>query len=173
MNHIIKTTIFLLLLYSLAGCSYVSDTVEGLITERASFSINAEYKTGPDRVVISWAETDLSADFAGIEIYRSSHANDEYATYEMIAYRWDNPQLNGAGNTPINPKSFNDTPPLPTTGVYFYRVGFVQWDDSKEDRQAGSGYTGANPGYTDFDQNTYNNKTSIDKVSGYAKVYIP
>lgn len=169
MKYIKSIAAILLLLYSLTGCSYVSDYVEGRITTRASFSINAEYD-GTD-VVLSWDETDWSGDFAGIEIYRSSYANDEYAPYEMIAYRWDN----GSGNYELlnNPsvKQYTDNlTPRPVTGVYFYRVGFVHWDDSLEDRTAGNGYSGSNPDYT---QTTYHSKTSIRKVSGYAKVIIP
>lgn len=173
MKHI-KIIIFLLLYYPL-GCSYVSDYTEGLITKRASFSINAEYKTEPDRVLLTWSETDLSEDFAGIEIYRTSRANDEYSSYEMIAYKWNN--INGnyeSLNNGSTKQYIDDLTHQAITGVYFYRVGFIQWDHSKEDRQeAEKGYTGANPDYTDFDQNTYHAKTHINKISGYAKVHIP
>lgn len=182
MKHI-KTIIFLLLLYSLTGCSYVSDYTEGLITKRASFSINAEYKTGPNRVVITWSETDLSDDFAGIEIYRSSHANDEYAPYKMIAYRWSDVDgkhgLLNYGSTKQYTDDLSDLNLDPLLedyegGIYFYRIGFIQWDNSKEDRQVeGSGYTTPNLEYTDFDESTYNSKTSLSKVSGYSKVSIP
>lgn len=170
MKYIKSITIILLLLYSLTGCSYVSDYVEGRITTRASFSINAEYNSGTGNVDITWSETDWSDDFAGIEIYRSSYENDEYAPYEMIAYKWNNDDLHNGSNYPINPKNFNDTAPPADPGVYFYRVGFVHWDDSLEDRTAGNGYSGSNPDYT---QTTYHSKTSIRKVSGYAKVIIP
>jgi hypothetical protein len=43
MKYIKSLTVILLLLYSLTGCSYVSDYVEGQITNRASFSVQAEY----------------------------------------------------------------------------------------------------------------------------------
>jgi len=180
MKYIKSITVILLLLYSLTGCSYVSDYVEGQITNRASFSIDAEYNSGTGNVDIIWSETDFSDDFAGIEIYRSSYKNDEYAPYEMIAYKWDNAQLH-VGSNPTNPKTFTDNlsdlnlvDPLSDNyegGVYFYRVGFVHWDDSSEDRTPANGYTGlADPVY---DNDTYHSKTSIEKVSGYAKVYIP
>ncbi len=170
----IKIIIFLLLC-SPSGCSYVSDYTEGLITKRASFSINAEYKTDPNKVVLTWSETDLSEDFAGIEIYRSSRANDEYSSYEMITYKWNNEIGNYESlNNGSTKQYIDDLTHQSITGVYFYRVGFIHWDDSKEDRQeADSVYTGANHDYTDFDKNTYHAKTHINKVSGYAKVCIP
>lgn len=171
MKYIKSITVIMLLLYSLTGCSYVSDYVEGQITNRASFAIVAQYNSGSGNVNIFWTETDSSEDFAGIEIYRSSYANDEYAPYEMIAYKWDNASLHDGSDYPINPKSFTDTSPPATPGIYFYRVGFIHWDDSLEDREeAGSGYSGTNPVYT---ETTYHNKTGIEKVSGYAKVIIP
>ena len=171
MKYIKAITGILLLLYTLTGCSYVSDYVEGQITNRASFSINAEYNSGTGNVDISWSETDSSEDFAGIEIYRSSYADDEYAPYDMIAYKWNNDQLHNGSNYPINPKNFSDTTPPAAPGIYFYRVGFIHWDDSLEDREEpGSGYSGTDPVY---DSDTYHSKTSIETVSGYAKVYIP
>jgi len=151
MKYIKSITVILLLLYSLTGCSYVSDYVEGRITNRASFSINAEI-IGDD-VVLSWSETDWSGDFAGIEIYRSKYANDEYAPYGII------------GSSTIYISTYtDDTPPPP--GTYFYRVGFIHWDDSPDDRTPENGYTGTPAA-------DYDHKTHISKISGYAKVYIP
>lgn len=179
MKYIKSITVILLLLYSLTGCSYVSDYIEGQITTRASFSIKAEYRTGPNRVVITWDETDWSDDFAGIEIYRSSEKNNEYVLYEMIAYKWNNAQLRDGSNYPTNPKTFTDDlsdldlnpiSPNYAGGIYFYRVSFIHWDDSLEDRTLENDYSGINPVY---DSDTYDNKTSISKVSGYAKVNIP
>lgn len=139
MKYIKSITVVLLLLYSLTGCSYVSDYVEGQITNRASFSINAEYKTGPSRVVLTWSETDSSDDFAGIEIYRSKKADDEYSPYGII----DSSSSHISTSTDYSP------PP----GTYFYRVGFIHWDEE--------------------DSTDYNSETHISKVSGYAKVIIP
>jgi hypothetical protein len=170
MKYIKSLTVILLLLYSLTGCSYVSDYVEGQITNRASFSVQAEYDG--TNVVLIRDETDYSDDFAGIEIYRSSNPNNEYALYEMIAYKWNNIQLRDGSNYPTNPKTFTDDlsdldldpiSPNYAGGVYFYRVSFIHWDDSLKDREeAGSGYSGTNPVY---DSDTYDNKTSIGKVS--------
>jgi hypothetical protein len=154
MKYIKSITVILLLLYSLTGCSYVSDYVEGQITNRASFSIDAEISG--NNVILSWSETDYSDDFIGVEIYRSEYENDEYAPYIMIQ------KISG------NPKSYTDSGAVTIldSGVYFYRVGFIHWDDPLEDQTAENGYTGN--ATTD-----YNDKTHISKVSGYAKVYIP
>ena len=135
----IKTILIILLFYSLTGCSYVSDYIEGEITNRASFSITAEYNSGTGEVDLSWTETDSSDSFAGIEIYRSKYANDEYAPYGII----------GSSLSYID--TFTDT--TPPSGTYFYRVGFIHWDEE--------------------DSIDYDSETSISKVSGYAKVYIP
>jgi hypothetical protein len=140
MKYIKSISIILFLFYSLTGCSYVSDYVEGQITNRASFSINAEYRTGPDRVVLTWTETDTSDDCAGIEIYRSKYANDEYAPYEIISKE----------SSVTN--SYSDTAFI--SGVSFYRVGFIHYDDKDESMD-------------------YNSATHISKVSGYAKVVAP
>ncbi len=135
----IKQRLIILLFYLLTGCSYVSDYVEGEITNRASFSITAEYNSGTGDVDLSWSETDSSESFAGIEIYRSKYANDEYAPYGII----------GSSSSYID--AFTDI--NPPSGTYFYRVGFIHWDEE--------------------DSIDYDNETSISKVSGYAKVYIP
>ena len=148
MKYIKSITVILLLLYSLTGCSYVSDYVEGQITNRASFSINAEYNPVTEEVNITWSETDSSDDFAGIEIYRSKNPNNESAPYFRI---------NGSNITNNNGFYIDSdfkTPTLLDSGAYFYRVGFIHYDDREKSMD-------------------YNSATSISKVSGYAKVIIP
>ena len=66
-----------------SGCSYVSDYIEAQITDRASFSIDAEYIPGTG-VVIRWNESG-STNFAGFEVYITEEADDEYAGYTIIA----------------------------------------------------------------------------------------
>lgn len=149
------------------GCSYVSDMVEGAITDRASFSIQAQ-QVGND-VVITWSETDLSTDFAGIEIYRTRKANDEYSGYETVKDRYD------AGYTitlSTGTTSSCSVPKPSVGGVYFYRVGFIHWDESQDKRTNENGYF---PEYPDagWDGTTnYNNHTDIDAISGSARVEI-
>ena len=137
------------------GCSYVSDMVEGRITDRASFTATATYSGSV--ITINWDNSDWSSDFAGIEIYRSSKPNDEYATYTLVANKishpakdLDNPQTS----------SFSYPVSLPS-GVYFYRVGYIHWDKIDEDNP----YIRSNT--------TYPHYTEIDAISGYAKVVIP
>lgn len=142
------------------GCSYLSDMVEAAITDRASFSATAEYIGG--NVIIEWDETDYSENFAGIEIYRTSEPNDEYCDYTLIANQFTHPtrNLDNGGTT-----SFIYTP-TSLHGVYFFRVGFIHWDEDEDDRTIKNGYIGD----TETD---YYNHTDINAISGYARVVIP
>ena len=146
------------------GCSYVSDSIEGRITDRASFSATAEFLTTPNRVKITWDKTDTSANFTGIEIYRSSDANDEYATYELVASRLYNDSGLSSGFTQTYTDTlfttYTDATPA-TSGVFFYRVAFIHWDKDADERT-----------YPTTDGN-YPYYTDIDSISGYAKVVIP
>lgn len=145
------------------GCSYVSDMVEGAITDRASFGVTATYNSG--NVILTWDKTDTDGNFAGIEIYRTSQPNDEYASYELVASRYSTSSLNsGSLSSGLTTTCNVDAPS--TTGVYFYRVGFIHWDDDLADRTTANGYTG-------IDLTDYPNKTDIDAISGYGKVTIP
>ncbi len=154
----IKIIIFISILQLLfTGCSYVSDTIEGAITDRASFSANAQQDGS--NVVLTWGETDLSSDFAGIEIYRTREANDEYSGYITIADRWDTGSL-ASGTT----GTYTHLNANSNTGVYFYRVSFIHWDEPIDED------TGSRP-YTE-DESNYNIHTDIDAVSGSARVNI-
>jgi len=166
----IKLIVFISILQFLFnGCSYVSDMVEGAITERASFSIKAR-QVG-NYVVITWSETDLSSDFAGIEIYRTREANDEYSGYVTAADRFSGAisgNLNSGTtitctvNKPVNDGATVNTPP---DGIYFYRVGFIHWDEPVGERTSDNGYTGS-------ESVDYNYHTDIDAISGSARVEI-
>ncbi|HOP63701.1 MAG TPA: hypothetical protein PK358_01580 [Spirochaetota bacterium] len=160
--------------FSATGCSYVSDMIEGAITERASFSIEAR-QVGDD-VVITWNETDHSSNFAGIEIYRTREANDEYSGYVIVA-----DYLTGAVSGDLSsgttttctvnkPADDSATVPAGTSGIYFYRVGLIHWDEDEDDRTAENGYLVPWDGLN-FDTN-YNNNTDINEVSGSAMVEI-
>lgn len=154
-----------LLQFIFTGCSYVSDMVEGAITDRASFSIQAQ-QVGSN-VVITWSKTDLSTDFAGIEIYRTRKANDEYSGYITIADRDDDASLASGVTVSYTHLNANST-----KGVYFYRVGIIHWDESQDKRTNENGYF---PEYPDagWDGTTnYNNHTDIDAISGSARVEI-
>jgi hypothetical protein len=149
----------LILLLSSNGCSYVSDTVEGLITDRASFTATAEYSAGT--VTIRWDETDDSDEFAGIEIYRTSKPNDEFSSYILVASRHYTPYLNSGDLTSGFTTTCNvDAPAI--SGVYFYRVGIIHIDTDDDD----------NP-YDASNSLLYDLYTDINAISGYARVVIP
>ncbi len=161
---------------ALQGCSYVSDYVESKITNRASFSITAELSGS--NVIIRWDETDYSGNFAGYEIYVTESPNDEYAGYRIIAGRWagiesapcykDDANLEYSSTRSHSHDKNLITGNLGGVGIYFFRVGIIHWDDNVEDRTAENGYIG----YWDSVTN-YNNKTNIDAISGYARLYLP
>ena len=150
------------LLLSSTGCSYVSDTIEGAITDRASFSATAEYISGPPKQVkLTWDETDDSDEFAGIEIYRTSEPNDEFSSYILVASRHNTAQLyfgNLESGMTTNCKVYAPATP----GVYFYRVGIIHIDTDDDD----------NPYNADVEWE-YNTYTDINAISGYARVVIP
>ncbi len=143
--------------FTMTGCSYVSDYVEGRLSKRASFSINAAYD-GSSNVILSWTKTDTSLDFAGIEIYVTSEPNDEYVSYDLVAKRTfpsTNSLSSGSTITYTVPK---ETP----AGIYFYRVGFIHWDEPYDKR----------PSLYTEDQPNYDIHTDIDEISGSARVDI-
>jgi len=149
-----------LLFLLLPGCSYVMDSIEGAITDRASFSIDAEYVSGTG-VIINWTETGTSSNFAGYEIYITEFADDEYAGYTIVANKFNDASL---GN--IITGTYTDT--APPSGVYFYRVGVIAWDEQEEDKRVaewGAGY--------ESNQVIYNSHTDISRISGAKRVVIP
>mgnify|MGYP001158014795 CR=1 FL=1 len=157
----------------LSGCSYVTDSIEAAITERASFSASATYNAGPPAsVTITWDESDMTSDFAGYEIYRTKYPNDEYSEYELVANRYDAGHAldNGATN------SFTDNfslYPLNGSGTYFYRIGVIYWDEAPEDRTNENGYSPEYPNAGWDGETNYNANTNLESISGYARVVIP
>ncbi len=161
------------------GCSYVSDTIEGLITNRASFSIDVAYDSSSEIISITWDENGGS-DFAGFEVYVTETRDDEYSGYELVASRHALPSGTYAGdlsNKYSGSFSYNVSsivngvfPKGP--GTYFYRIGIIKWDDDEKDRTSDNGYVvDSNGTWLDNDVN-YNNKTEIDQISGAAMVDI-
>ncbi len=142
------------------GCSYVSDYVEGKISDRASFAVEAEYIQVDDDVALSWDETDSSDNFAGIEIYRTSRPNDEYSEYELVASRYNTSLVVVGDLTTSIKKCIVESPG--STGTYFYRVAIIHIEDDDDD-------VPYNPGI----ESEYNDYTDIHAVSGYGEVYIP
>jgi len=143
------------------GCSYVSDYTEGQITKRASFSANAEYLPVTGQVKLTWDKTESSDDFAGIEIYRTSEENDEYAPYELVASRYYTDLLNSGNLSSGLTITCNVDAPA-SSGIYFYRIGFIQISTDDNDEP-----------YDASDVSLYNQYTDIDAISGYVKIAIP
>lgn len=165
------------------GCSYLSDAVEGAITNRAAFSIDASYNRSAQQVTLTWDETGGS-NFAGYEIYITDEQDNEYAGYTLVESKWSN----GLGTSShledvsrgyythdvnsIVSSSFPNGP-----GTYFYRIGIIEWDDDLDERTDDNGYSHPydpnNPSSTAWDNEyNYNNQTNIDKISGYVQVDI-
>ncbi|RPI90857.1 MAG: hypothetical protein EHM32_11150 [Spirochaetales bacterium] len=148
----------------LAGCSYVMDSIESAITARASFSIEAEYSGG--MVTIRWDEGSGLSSFAGYEIYVTL---DEYDDYDLLASRFENESgaTVVAGDYKNLDSSFTGSYSYaPPPGIYFYRVGIIEWDEDDEEMQDRYG-----PFYFD-DPIAYNAETSINKISGYRMVSV-
>jgi hypothetical protein len=164
----IKLIILALFLSTMfTGCSYVSDTVEGRLTDRASFTATAVYNGSS--VNLTWDNTDFSDNFAGIEIYRTFKKNDEYSQYDLVASKYYG---SGSGLNSGNTINFTDSSlttyhnPTPASnpeskGVYFYRVAFYHWDQDTDEREYST------------DESNYYIHTDIDEVSGNARVVIP
>jgi len=149
----------------LAGCSYTMDFIEGAITSRSSFSIEAEYSGGV--VTIRWDEGPGISSFAGFEIYMT---RDEYDDYDLLASRFENESGGGEDGTykdlhSSSTREYSYTPP-PAPGVYFYRVVIIEWDedDDKLVDIYGAGYF--------YSSAAYNAETSINKISGYRMVTV-
>ncbi len=171
----IKLIIFAAFLSTMfTGCSYVSDMVEGKITDRASFTVTAVYNGSS--VNLTWDNTDFSDNFAGIEIYRTFKKNDEYSQYDLVASKYypSPSDLDSGSTTTFTDSSLttyhNSTPAsnLDSKGVYFYRVAFYHWDKSRDERTPANGYS--DPDNPNMDN--YYDKTNIDAVSGNARVVI-
>ncbi len=152
-------------LISGSGCSYVADYIEGAITNRAGFSIDAYYD-GTD-VIVSWSESGSGDGFAGYEVYMTEEADNEFADYKVVGARYS------IGSSDFNldstleyAKSFEHSN-HPSGGVYFYRVGIISWDKIDKDND------GDKDDYPDDTQTNYENKTSVSEISGSARVVIP
>lgn len=161
---------------SLSACSYMMDAIEGAITDRASFSINAVYNAGT--ISITWNESG-STNFAGFEVYMTDEVDNEYAGYEVIGSYYSISsnayfrQDSGLGGKDCNSYTVSNTQvtaikaaPNKGAGVYFFRVGIMEWDQNEDDRNTENGYTGT-------PSTDYLDQTEFDQISGYAKVTIP
>jgi len=163
---------------SLSACSYMMDAIEGAITDRASFSIDAVYNAGSNTISITWNESG-STNFAGFEVYMTDEADNEYAGYTVIgadrplsavAYFREDSSLGSetCQSFTVQSGDVNDIRTLLGRGVYFFRVGIMDWDQNEGDRTEENGYS--IPWSSD---SNYNDHTEFDQISGYARVTIP
>jgi hypothetical protein len=155
------------------GCSYAMDMLEGVITERASFSIEASYDSSSHRLNVSWEETGDSSGFAGFEVYMTTSPWDEYGDYKVVAASENlSPSLpswitfrtdSGLSSRYADSTYILVNPPV-EAGEYYVRVGMVKFDE-KDDSSGGGYYGSVMPG-------DYIDHTTLDAVSGYEAVYI-
>jgi|GEM_PF-344870 len=177
------------------GCSYVMDYVEGRLTDRAAFSIEATYDAGAKEVTVTWDEYGSGDDFAGYEIYITEEKDDEYAGYLLVAsrYEFESDVMDDGTSTSrtllenyltntftinVNPLVISALPQF-GPGIYFFRVGLINWDEDDEEDRIDNYFCEEdwNSEVVTWGSNTcrkanYYVYTDIDKISGYARVEI-
>lgn len=201
MNNLIKIFmkyILFLIIITQVNCSYVMDSIEGAIRQRASFKISVSFENSTNMITVDWpdAESEVSSDaFAGYEIYITEDINDEYANYQVVVARYDiagniinsslssstfnTQQINVVYSSSISNIQFNNSNiAVPTEGgVIFIRVGVIDWDkSSSEDRDDDwePYWSGLTPYYFSTDKEWfYTNKSNLSEISGYKMLEIP
>jgi len=153
------------------ACSYVADYIEGEFTNRASFSINVYYQDGTG-VIVQWDVNPASNSFAGYEIYMTKEPNNEFADMIVVGAPYDIGSsyfITNVSLEHISTQSFtHNTSSLPPSGIYFYRVGVIEWDERDYD---GDGKDDSKPNLPSV--SLYESYTSIAEISGSAIVTIP
>jgi len=150
---------------STSNCSYISDSVEGAITNRSSFSIDAVHEY--PNIIITWVAPRVSKNFAGIEIYITKEANNEFSGYKLLASKHLNNNLLEDSVT----TSFTfDASTLNLLGVYYFKVGYINWDHDETLRTTENKYVPAYPGNWDSIAN-YNTLTHLADISGFSEIF--
>jgi len=168
MQSILSKIIVVLFLVSCIGCSYIADSIEAELTNRANFSIDAYYDSGS--VIISWDANPDYDSFAGYEIYMTGDANDEFSEMIVVGAYYDIGsssyfQQDGTLDNPSTSHFIHSN--LPSLGIYFYRVGVIEWDERDYNND------GEDEKKPDFpDESLYKSYTHIEKISGSAMVEI-
>ncbi len=169
-KKIIYTLIFFAIVTAISACSYMADYVEGEITNRASFSISARYIVGTG-VIVEWNANPSNESFAGYEIYMTQEPDNEFADYIVVGacYNIDSSsyfQLE-AGLSDSSASKFTHNS-LPSSGIYFYRVGVIEWDERDYNNDGQDEKKPESP-----DEWLYESYTKIADISGSAMVEIP
>lgn len=198
MKGVIKyfSFIYILFLFS-TNCSYIVDSIEAGITERSSFSIEGDYDAQSGLINLSWESGRVGSGdeaFAGYEIYITDQPDNEFVGYVIITapYNIGQDYLDRSLRRTSTASISIDPEPLDLKGVYFFRVGIINWDkDSKEERageddddEETTGWRPYNNSHyfyeydeSNFDENDdnlwfYVNKTGLDSISGSLMVDI-
>ena len=182
-KRLLFLTITILFSMNFIGCSYVMDSVEGAIMDRASFSItNGSYNSGV--ITLKWGDqtstykTDSEnvKEFAGYEIYMTHNPNSEYEKYDLIAAIYNFEEELPAGISYVTTATllesgthtFNITSPT-NTGIYFFRIGVITADVKSQDANKKDLYYDVS---LNGNQSNYKDYTSLDKISGSYKIKI-
>lgn len=169
LKKIIPNIILCATVASTVACSYVVDCIEGEMTNRASFSISAQYVSGTG-VIVEWNYDPDQESFAGYEIYMTEYPNDEFAPLIIVGGRDDFGSSSyykidtALGNIYTDQFTHDKTPP---PGIYFYRVAVIAWDERDYD---GDGEKESSP--PSYNKSDYESYTDIDVISGSAMVVI-
>lgn len=164
--------IFLLAIVTGTGCSYIADYTEGAITNRASFSISAYYDSVNSRVVVLWDANPDNDSFAGYEIYMTEEADNEYADMIVVGACYDISNslyfIQDSGlDSPSSSVFYHLSGNLPLPGIYFYRVGVIEWDEQDYDGDGEDDKAPDTPSKLLYESNT-----NIAHISGSAMVII-
>lgn len=153
-----------------SGCSYVIDSIEGAITDRASFSITVSVNRNSDTVTLSWDDSFSGEAFAGYEVLVTTEADNEFVGYEVAAAGYNIGQgivissLNDSGTRSVT-IPYNAS--VMDGHTYFYRLAVVHWneeDEEERDKEWTSPSWRSDPGYW------YDGHSNIEKVSGVVQV---
>ncbi|MEJ5362743.1 MAG: hypothetical protein WHV26_11840 [Spirochaetota bacterium] len=169
-KKIIQTLLLWAIVTTITACSYMADYIEGEITNRASFSISARYQAGTG-VIVEWNANPDDESFAGYEIYMTEEPNNEFADYIVVGACYSISsssyfQVDGNLDNPSETQFIHTS--LPSSGIYFYRVGVINWDERDYDGDGNDDKKPSSP-----NQSLYESYTNIDEISGSAMVEIP
>lgn len=170
LKKIIPIIVLWAIVTGVTACSYVADYIEGEMTNRASFSISARYEAGTG-VIVEWNASPDADSFAGYEIYMTEEPDNEFADMIIVGARYDissSPYFQEIDNLKYTSTTSFTHSSLPQAGIYFYRVGVIEWDEHDYD---GDGKDDKKP--SSPSKSLYESYTSIAEISGSAIVEIP
>lgn len=99
-----------ILLFCLAGCSYITNEIEADFNDRTSFSGRAIFDG--NSVDLEWDEIDNTFEY---QIFRTTMSNDEFSEYKFI------------GRSVI--EKYSELIPSSMMGIYYYRIAAISRSD--------------------------------------------